>query len=786
MSDPNVYPLPANVPQYVPPPAAASGGIAQRIAQQVAASPGYQGLTPKPTQSVQPLNPQEYKKLPGESWNDYMQRAAKITERSNQAQDIGMAETIPGSGFIKSVLPQKVQDSIDQVKADNPAAVTHGHILGTAGQMMIPGINAVKGAGILPMAANAAINMAPYALGAGLNKYGETGDVGEALKQAGISEAGGTALGTGVGLVGKGISKLIPAIRRGIINQSLSGDIELQTKDWKKIVTEIAGGKAPGSIINRAGPLKEEIIGLANATAGTPLDISTFAGKENFVNEVNSRWDTQVDQQFNQFKQGGGKISDLRNEIYNNPQIQQTINAHPEMIDNLDKIIDTASQTADIQGIAPARKYLRDDVISLGRRQGASDSTYLEGQLGQGVHDVVDDHFVPPELKATYARDKLVKQILSSEDLKIPKAVQSGSQTAARLLAHAAMTAGGSLIPGIGLPIAAVGIGGIVNDLTAGLINKGLGKLATRIVPHLGAMTGAGMATAAGALPGETARLSGLNPVDISNIAGPVGPSMPAGSTLSPQAQPAPAAPVAPVPPPAPMPVIPQGAPPQSAQMPPGSVPIQNAPGPIAPVPIPNAAPQLSPQERAQIQFIQAGQPQPRMPAFNEKHIQDQLDQMYSLYARQYGSSAYSRQDFENSVRNATNNFDPNLPGTWNGMFRDPATAEKLYKGYMGLQKMASVNYDWALNHYTRPFFEKSGQYLLGGEQQRTEDQDNAKLVNALAEMTGRTMKEIDSRLKQMAWDPAITHAGREKAITDMIIKEGGVDVPLFKQMGLW
>jgi hypothetical protein len=234
------------------------------------------------------------------------------------------------------------------------------------------------------------------------------------------------------------------------------------------------------------------------------------------------------------------------------------------------------------------------------------------------------------------------------------------------------------------------------------------------------------------------------------------------------------------------MPVIPQGAPPQSAQMPPGSVPIQNAPGPIAPVPIPNAAPQLSPQERAQIQFIQAGQPQPRMPAFNEKHIQDQLDQMYSLYARQYGSSAYSRQDFENSVRNATNNFDPNLPGTWNGMFRDPATAEKLYKGYMGLQKMASVNYDWALNHYTRPFFEKSGQYLLGGEQQRTEDQDNAKLVNALAEMTGRTMKEIDSRLKQMAWDPAITHAGREKAITDMIIKEGGVDVPLFKQMGLW
>ena len=46
-------------------------------------------------------------------------------------------------------------------------------------------------------------------------------------------------------------------------------------------------------------------------------------------------------------------------------------------------------------------------------------------------------------------------------------------------------------------------------------------------------------------------------------------------------------------------------------------------------------------------------------------------------------------------------------------------------------------------------------------------------------------MKEIDARLKQLAFSK-IPSKEKEKAIIDMIIKEGGIDVLLLHNMGLW
>jgi hypothetical protein len=230
------------------------------------------------------------------------------------------------------------------------------------------------------------------------------------------------------------------------------------------------------------------------------------------------------------------------------------------------------------------------------------------------------------------------------------------------------------------------------------------------------------------------------------------------------------------------MPVLPQITPPQSAQAPPGAVSIQNAPGPVALVPIPPAAPQLTPQEQAQINFKQAGQPQPAAPSFNDKEIQGRLDEKYSRYVRQYGESI-SRKDYETAARRTTQDFDPSLPNTWKAMFDDPTTSDKLYKGYMNLQKIAEVDPGSALNHYTR-FFHTGPR--ISSEAQKQEDQDNAKLVSALSDMTGQSAKMIDARLKQIAWDKGKTPQERQQEILDMIVKEGGVDVPLFSKLGLW
>jgi hypothetical protein len=215
---------------------------------------------------------------------------------------------------------------------------------------------------------------------------------------------------------------------------------------------------------------------------------------------------------------------------------------------------------------------------------------------------------------------------------------------------------------------------------------------------------------------------------------------------------------------------------------PPGAQPIQNAPGPVAPVPIPNAPPQLSPQEQAQIQFQQAGQAQPGVPAFNSKEIQARLDEKYTRYVRQYGE-ATSRQDYEAAARRTTQGFDPMLPNTWKAMFDDPATSEKLYKGYLNLQKIADVDPASALNHYTR-FFHVGPR--LSGPEQKKEEEDNVRLVQALADMTGQPAKTIDGRLKQIAWDKQKTPAERQQMVLDMIVKEGGVDIPLLTRMGLW
>lgn len=436
------------------------------------------------------------------------------------------------TGGLQGAVNRKIDPAgaaqIQQVQGQHPVATGIGQGVGLAGQTLatplakvaeVPSIvgsvlpaigkeaaGAVAAAGKwLPTVGrnilNAAGINAPSVIAQGI----DTGNWNRALGQGLVS----TALGGAVGSVfEKGISaasRAIPAIKRFIQNAALEGNVGIQQKPFKQVVTGIQGGSMPGSILKRAPELKDDIIDIANATKGTPMDISTEIGKTNFINEMDRKWDTQVDQTFNNFKAQGGKISDLRNEIYADPNVKNLVDAHPELIDNLDSIINTASNKGQNQGIGAARGYLRDQVINFGKRQGASDEAYLSSQLGQSVHDAIDDHFVPDQLKEEYASNLLIKKVLSSEELKIPKVVRSGSQTAARLLTHAVMTGATGAIPGA----AAVGIGGIVNDVLGEGLNKVIGKAATAVSPALRGMTGEALAQTAGAIASRVAQATG-------------------------------------------------------------------------------------------------------------------------------------------------------------------------------------------------------------------------------------------------------------------------------------
>jgi hypothetical protein len=685
-------------------------------------------------------------------------KAAKKAESAGSAYLTGIGEAVPASRFLeKKLLPQEILDKIKAVKAANPVASALGTGAGSASLMAAPGMTLVKGAGFLPMVANTAINAAPFAAGTGLDVGAETGSAIEGLKAAALAEGTGTALGAGANLALKGLSRIIPKIKKGVLNASVGSDVGVQTRPLRNVVQG-----AEGDQIARAERLKEEISALARKSRGTPEDISTEAGKLKTVRKMESDWDTLVDKKFQDFKKNGGSLSDFRDAIYSDPRVKDIVDQNPNMIDKLDQIIDTASRRADVQGIGSARRFVRDRVIDAGRRVGASDDAYLSSELGQVVHDVMDANFVPQELKNTYARDLLLKKILIAEELKIPKVARSGSQTAARLLAHAAMAGAGSIIPGA----AAVGIGGIANDLLGEGINKGIGKLATQLYPKLGAMTGEGIARLAssaaplGARIGGSGLASGMTPPSENDI-----------GALSDQGQlPVAEAPakIQPIP-------IPNASPDQP-------IPAVNAGG-LPPVPPPPPAP--SPIEQGQQAFAQVQQEAPqKIGKWNANTVNERIHEKYARYVRKYGASI-SEDDYKAGALQATDNMNPMNPGTWKGMYDDPATAEKYFKDYMALQKIPLDSKTFlgdALNHYHG--LVKLGPRLAMGSQNR-EREANTQLVQALSDITKQPAKTIDERLRTISLDRGLGGQQKKQAIVDMITREGSIDWDTFVKMGL-
>jgi hypothetical protein len=703
-------------------------------------------------------------------YDEQLRENPTVGKLMSGAAGFASGATLGGTDALYKLAGAKnVTDTINQLKQDYPTANLVGNIGGgVASSLLLPGAGSalaakggyLAGKSLIPTLARAGLNAASFAVPTAVTQtIANGGDVGQSAKDLGVNMFLGTVGGAAIEKILGGASNLVGKFKRGVQNASLAGDLGINGKAIKSVV-EGAGGNP----IERAQNLKDQLIELANKTKGTASDIATEAGKMKTVQTMENNWDTLVDKTFDAYKQQGGKLTDFASEIYNDPRIQDLVNLHPEMIDTIDNILNTASKRAEDRGIGAARKFLRDSVIEPGKVQGASDPRFYSSTIGDVVHDVTDAHFVPPELKATYARDLTLKKVLTKEEYSIPKPAQSGSQTAARLAAGAILTgAGGSALGPAGL---AVGLGGMANTALAGGINKGLGKAATRLYPHLADVTGQGLANLAGPAGEMAAKLGGEGQAQ--NVAGALG----AGNTIPVSTSPMGTAPqqVQPVPVPPPVNNVPTGAQPNA------QAPVQNAAAPShPPVNMP------SPQEQANDKFVNP-EPTAQTSAWKESELDSRLQYKYSQYVRQYGQNI-SFDQYKAGAAKATNNFDPMLESTWKGMIDDPATATKMYNGYMGLQKMKGVQVENALNHYLT-IFSGAGKYSLVDH--RKDIEDNAKLVNALSDMTKQPAKDIDARLRQIAYNKSMNSEQKKSAVTDMIVNEGGVDVPWLIQHGLW
>lgn len=689
------------------------------------------------------------------------------------AVDKGLYGSLPfGIYKLLGKIDPEMMQQFEEGAARNPGYETAGQIAGTVGQALeAPAIGAGKfagaaGKGLLNIlgrnAINAGVSAAPQAI-----TEAAGGDVGQAAKDFAVNTGIGTVGGTALEGILRGAGRLVPAIKKGILNASVA-DAGIQTKPLRQVVMGAAGDP-----IARTEKLKEQINALANKTRGTAEDITTDAGKMRTVKKMEADWDTQVDQAFDSFKGKGGKLEDLAPTIYADQRVKDIIDQNPELIDKLDGIINIASKRADTQGIGAARRFVRDRVIDLGRRPGASDDAFLNSQLGEAIHDAIDAKFVPAELKATYARDLLLKKVLLAEDLKVPKVARSGSQTAARLLTHAAMTGAGGIIPGA----AAVGIGGIANDIAGDAINRGVGKMATALYPKLGPMTGEGVTDLAQAAGPIMAKLGGEGALSQASQAMEAGPVEDAGALsdaipAGPEQAPAPAGAV-------PIPVAP-AVPPQAVNT---AAPAQ--PAPQAPAPGPPAPPPPTPQEQGQEQFSQTSPVVPnKIGKWNEDAIKARMEQKYSRYVRKYGT-AVSPQEYMQKVLQATDGLNPMNAATWKGMYDDPTQAEKMFKDYLALQKMPLESKTFVtdgLNHYHRLI---SLGPRIAPEAQLREEQANSIMVQALSDITKQPVKAIDTRLKQIAFDRGKSAVQKKQAVIDMIAKEGGIDWNTFHEMGL-
>ena len=704
---------------------------------------------------------------------------------------VGLVESLPGAGFVEKSLSPEAAAALAKIKSDAPFAVASGKRGGFVAQMAAPGLNLVKGAGFLGDVGNAAINAAPYALGQGLDVGATTGDAGKGVKAGLLTEGLGTALPAAV----SGLSQ-IPAVSRMLTKMQLAG-AGMRTSDAAKNLRQFAthslglrGPAVDSYVADHAVPLEEKLGGL--------IDQFGYgrAGKE-----AMRKWnDDGFDAHNAIFEAVTG--NHLTTDIGKNSDIDHVL-SDPDLAENALGVF----KPADIQAAA---KEIGDKIDGLSWQQirsnggggvlgkfihagmnpnlEAESPVKLKALVAQAWHNYIDSMAdsamtyakqgalgeeaqqaaanVPDllTLKSTYPAIQSIKKVQAREEPGIPTNFAKGSDTFARAATDAVL--GGTLGPAGA--VASHFIGPIIAKVAGKGLERGTGMLA-------GALKNASKLPQA-AIGRGAAMLGGTGlPEMLSGPRMPTGPSDTPVGTEPPQNalmyQGSPTVNPIPVPPATGQP-----------QGPGGAQPIPNAPAqPPAPTP-------ADLQNKASEDFLGDTQ-NASGHAFSPKLLEQRLQMMYELHQRRLQGFAEPYEQFVQSVKAGTDNFNPDNPATWQGLVDNQAQAEKLYKAHMALKKMDGPNViSNALNHYTDNLFNSGigGSGRLSSSDRMAHDADNEKLISALKGMGVGDTKEIDTRLKQIMWDKGKNPEQKKQAVIEMIVNEGGVDLPKLMQMGLW
>jgi hypothetical protein len=705
---------------------------------------------------------------------DWLSQGVNKAEAKGSAYETGMAESLPASKFIEKALPQNVQNYLSMIKSQHPDFAWAGHTAGVVGQMAIPGANIIKGAGLLGTAANAAINAAPYAVGQGMDTYAQTGDLGKSIKSGLISEAAGTIIPTGI----SGLAQ-IPSVARWLAKVQLGGaGIKTgdEVKNLRSFATHSLGLRGPAVdsyVASHADDLTNHIAGLVDKfgqgrqgkinmrewndkgfdahndlyEAVTGNHVTTEIGQKagmsdadhvlsdpDLNEEVQGLWKPDKIQESVQRIGGmvdGQSWNRARNTILRSI-IEDGKNAHGQLVGTGPNVLD-----------AHVAQAWRDQIDSIADR---SMAWAKKGALGpeaqEASADVPDLHV----LKTTYPAIQSIKKAQGREEPMIPNHFAPNSDTFIRAATEAAMT--GTMGPAGALASQVAG------PIIARTVGKGLSK---------GAGLAAGALRNAGEVPsaaiGRASAQMGNLPDMIS------GPTMAPGPAMG-QAVPAPAP-------------EPAGAP--------ATIPMQPIPNAPAQPPAPTPAQAMG---NANDAMVHAADAPRNVPGFNPTAMQERLQEWYQVHTRRMGNDL-SFDDFTNQLKQATNGFSPDNPLTYKIMLDDPSEAERIFKAHMTLKKMDGFEIGDALNYYTHKAGQLGGtRFALGGDVARTQDMAHTQLIDALHGMGLGDTKEIEARLKKIAWNKDLMEknkgAGAKQAIADWISNQGGIPVKELMDLGLW
>ena len=364
-------------------------------------------------------------------------------------------------------------------------AITGALAQPAAGNVIAGAVPRLAGRKLVPMlvrnaltAVQGAVPGAVADISSGAKSAGETGK--EFLKSV--------ALGTGVGTAAEGIIGKLPAIlsklKKATTGAAVREVLGVDTRSLRNAATIGGAVKSPGAVRGRAKDIEEDLVDLINkkGVVDEPTTEAWLAGQK-------AKWQG-VDQAFDA---SGQKVSDFESQIRSDPTVAAYLQEHgAEGEKRLNSLIQKSDQKA---GIGDIRQFLQKQINFLFKNpRDLIDQDTAE--VAKVIRNTIDGAFVPPELKADYAKYKALDNALTREDLKLNRPLSVGSQTAGRMLGGATMgaaTAGFDpndpeawkqrLIRGSLGAAAGMAAGSLGQRAGVALGNKLTGRLAAKIAP---------------------------------------------------------------------------------------------------------------------------------------------------------------------------------------------------------------------------------------------------------------------------------------------------------------